>query len=161
MYCPHCGTETTPGLNYCNRCGGNLGMLTTNAAQGSQPVVSTGKVWAIGTTTMLLIVMGLGMLFAAISDQMNKGLPPDVLKLLIAGSIMTILAGVAFLGWLWTRILALPRRSDHSAAPRMHARSAPTNELGSARISALPDAHTIPAASITEHTTRTLEHAKK
>jgi hypothetical protein len=24
MFCPYCATETTQGLNYCNRCGGNL-----------------------------------------------------------------------------------------------------------------------------------------
>ena len=27
MYCPSCGTETTTGLNYCNRCGANLSAL--------------------------------------------------------------------------------------------------------------------------------------
>ena len=135
MYCPHCGTESTPGLNYCNRCGGNLSMLTTSAPQESRPAVSTGKVWAIGTTTMLLIVIGLGMIFAAISDQMHNGMPPDVLKLLICGSIVTILFGVVFLGWLWARILGLPGSSGH--APRSTPlRSSPTNELGPARASA-------------------------
>jgi hypothetical protein len=160
MYCPHCGTESTPGLNYCNRCGGNLSMLMPNAQQDSQPVVSTGKVWAIGTTTMLLIVIGLGMIFAAISDQMHNGLPPDVLKLLIVASIATILFGVLFLGWLWTRVLALPRRADQAPRTPLQ-RSSPTNELGPARASALPDAGINPVSSITEHTTRTLEHAKK
>lgn len=160
MYCPHCGTESTPGLNYCNRCGGNLSMLTTHATHESPPVVSTGKVWAIGTTTMLLIVMGLGLIFAALSDQMDKGLPPEVLKLLIVCSIMTILAGVLFLGWLWTRILALPHRSGNATHTPLQ-RSSPTNDLGPARVNALPDAHTVPVSSVTEHTTRTLEHAQK
>lgn len=159
MYCPHCGTESTPGLNYCNRCGSNLSMLTTNGTQESPHAVSTGKVWAIGTTTMLLIIVGLGMIFMALSDQMDKGLPPDVLKLLIVFSIMTILAGVLFLGWLWTRLLGLPPKHDN--APRTLARSTPTNELGPARVGALPDAHINPASSITEHTTRTLEHVER
>lgn len=159
MFCPHCGTESTPGLNYCNRCGGNLNMLTTNGAQDSRPVVSTGKVWAAGTTTGLLILFGLGIIFAAINDQMHSGMPPDVLKLVIVLSMGVLVFGVLFLGWLWTRVLALPRRSDN--ALHAHARSAPTSELGSARVGALPEAYTPPISSVTEHTTRTLEHAKK
>ena len=159
MYCPHCGTESTPGLNYCNRCGGNLGMLTTSAPQDLQPVVSTGKVWAIGMTTMLLIVLGLGILIEGISEMSHTGLPPDVLKLIIICCMVLLLGGIAFLGWFWTRILGLHRRSDN--VPRMHARTAPTNELGPARAGALPEAHFNPASSITEHTTRTLEHVKK
>jgi hypothetical protein len=159
MYCPHCGTESTQGLNYCNRCGGNLSMLTTSATQGSQPVVSTGKVWAAGTTTMLLVLMGLGLLLTGIGELSRSGLPPDVLKAVIFSSTMLLLGGIVFLGWLWTRILALPRRSDE--APRMQAHSSHTNELGPARASALPEARINPASSVTEHTTRTLEHARK
>ncbi|HYH86198.1 MAG TPA: zinc ribbon domain-containing protein [Pyrinomonadaceae bacterium] len=160
MYCPHCGTESTPGLNYCNRCGGNLSMLTTNnAAQDLRPVVSTGKVWAAGTTTMLLVLMGLGLLLTGIGELSRSGLPPDVLKTIIFCSMVLLLGGIAFLGWLWTRVLGLPRRSDD--APRMQARSSHTNELGPARASALPEAHINPASSVTEHTTRTLEHVKK
>lgn len=159
MYCPHCGTESTPGLNYCNRCGGNLSMLTTNAAQGSPPAVSTGKVWAIGTTTMLLVLMGLALLISGIREMAHSGLPPDVLKMIIICSMMLLLGGIAFFGWLWSRILGLPRRSDN--VPRTLLRSSPTNELGSARISALPEATMHPVSSVTEHTTRTLEHAQK
>ena len=160
MFCPHCATETTPGLNYCNRCGGNLSMLTTGSAQESRPNVSTGKVWAIGTTTMMLIVIGLGMIFAAISDQMHNGLPPDVLKMLIVCSMGMILFGVLFLGWLWTRVLGLSRRGDEDLR-RFHHSAPHTSELGPARIGALPEAHTNPVSSVTEHTTRTLEHVKK
>ena len=69
MYCPHCGTESTQGLNYCKRCGGSLNVLAPGAAQESQPAVSTGKVWAVGTTTLLLIVLGLGVMFAALGEQ--------------------------------------------------------------------------------------------
>lgn len=159
MFCPHCATETTPGLNYCNRCGGNLSMLTSNFAQSAPPAVSTGKVWAIGTTTTMLILIGLGMLISGMREMANSGLPPDVLKLIIVCCMFLLLGGIAFLGWLWTRVLALPRKSDE--APRIPARSIPTNELGAARTSALPEATMNPVSSITEHTTRTLEHAKK
>jgi hypothetical protein len=160
MYCPHCGTETTPGLNYCNRCGGNLSMLTTNnAAQDSRPSVSTGTAWAAGTTTMLLVLMGLGLLLAGIGEISRSGLPPDVLKLLIICGMMLLLGGIVFLGWLWTRILGLSRKHDNT--PSTPLRSSHTNELGPARASALPEARINPASSVTEHTTRTLEHAQK
>ena len=46
MFCPYCATETTQGLNYCNRCGGNLAPLTQTAAQESRIIVASGAAWA-------------------------------------------------------------------------------------------------------------------
>ena len=155
MYCPHCGTESTQGLNYCNRCGGNLSALTTNAGQETRPAVSTGKVWAIGTTTMLIIVLGFGMLFAAMSDMLHSGMQPDVLKLLIVCAMVTILGALVFLGRLWTRILGLPRKAGD--APRLYHPASHASELGTPRVGVLPEAQINPISSVTEHTTRTLK----
>ena len=44
MFCPFCGTESTQGLNYCNRCGGNLGALLQGGAREERPAVSNGAV---------------------------------------------------------------------------------------------------------------------
>jgi hypothetical protein len=160
MYCPHCGTETTQGLNYCNRCGGNLSLPAAVGAHESRPAISTGKVWAVGVTTLLLIVMGLGITFAALTDMMHGGMPPDVLKMILVTATMTILGGLAFLGWLWTRVLGLARRTDN-AAPPLYRPASNTSELGAGRAGgALPEPQTYPASSVTEHTTRTLEHVK-
>ena len=157
MYCPHCGTETAQGLNYCNRCGGNLSL----PAQGAEtPALSTGKVWAAGVTTMLLIVMGLGVMLAAVTDLAHSGLPPDVIKTAIFCGTIILICGVAFIGWLWTRVLGLSRRAD--SASYLPPRIAHTSELGPARAGgALPEAQTYPISSVTEHTTRTLEHIRK
>jgi hypothetical protein len=155
MYCPHCGTETTQGLNYCNRCGGNLSLPAAVGAQESRPAVSTGKVWAAGTTTVMFIVMAFGIMFGALDEMARRGLPPDVLKFIILCGTFIILGGIAFFGWLWTRILGLSRRSDD--AQRLYQPASHTSELGPARFGALPEAQTYPTSSVTEHTTRTLE----
>lgn len=156
MFCQHCGTEANVELNYCKRCGGNLGgVVTAMTAPEGRPAITTGTACAVGGSMMLLVVMGLGLLLAFISEMRGSNLPPNVLNLLIIFGALTILGGVASLTWLWTNLLGGARRqpvtSQLKAPPAV-------NELGPARVNALPER---PAASVVEHTTRTLEHARK
>jgi hypothetical protein len=159
MYCPHCGAETAQGLNYCNRCGGNLSPLaTTNqlAAGGQQETrhaISPGMAWAVGVTMLLVVGIGLAAVFGTISDLAHF-IPPDaIVALAITGSV-TVLGSVFLLTRFWMRLL-LPRASKKEAAPQLSARAPSTAGLGPARPgTALPDAH---FTSVTEHTTRTLK----
>jgi hypothetical protein len=157
MYCPHCGTETTPGLNYCNRCGGNLNPLATTVhpatadPQETRPVISAGMAWAVGVTMLLVVCVGLAAVFGTISDLAHFIAPDAIVALAITGSV-TILGSVFLLSRFWMRLLLTGAKKD--SAPRLAARPQPTAELGHARPGALPDTH---FTSVTEHTTRTLK----
>ena len=154
MYCPHCGAESTQGLNYCNRCGGNLGALTTNDAQEGRPVISAGTAWAVGVTMLLVVCVGLAAVFGTISDLVHF-VPADVIIGITFFGGMIILGSLFILTRFWMRLLT---GATKKGAPRLAARQPNTAELGPARLGALPDA---PFSSVTEHTTRTLEHSKK
>ncbi len=153
MYCPHCGNESSGELNYCKRCGGNLNSLALNSPQEIRPVVPPGTAWAMGTTMFLLIVMGLGAVFAAVDKLTERGAIPPVLVLMVIFGALTILGGATLLTFLWTRVLGTTRTSA-SAPPQLN-RHANTNELPPARAGSFADSH-IP--SVTEHTTRTFDN---
>jgi hypothetical protein len=159
MYCPHCGAETAQGLNYCNRCGGNLNPLATtnHLAAGGQhetrPAVSAGMAWAVGVTMLLVVGIGLAAVFGTISDLAHFITPGAIVALAFIGSV-TILGSVFLLTRFWMRLLLAPA-SKRESAPQLPARSPSTAELGPARPGpALPDAR---FTSVTEHTTRTLK----
>ncbi|HEX8355529.1 MAG TPA: hypothetical protein VF611_21665, partial [Pyrinomonadaceae bacterium] len=76
MFCPYCGTESTQGLNYCKRCGGNLAPLAQGGAQETRPaVVAPGAAWAAGLTTAALVVMGLALIFPIATELASHGMP--------------------------------------------------------------------------------------
>ena len=155
MYCPHCGTESSGELNYCKRCGGNLNPLS-NAPQQLRAPLSGSTAWAMGTTMLLLIVLGLGILFTSINELSRGGVIPPVLVLLVIFGALTILGGATLLTWLWTRVLGTSGATGN--APQFGRQPQHTNELPPTRVSSLSDAH-IP--SVTEHTTRTFDHIRR
>ena len=155
MYCPHCGAESTQGLNYCNRCGGNLGALTTNDAQEARPAITTGTAWAVGVTMMLVFFVGIAAVFGTIGSLVHFVAPDALIGITFFGG-MTILGSLFILTRFWMRLLMGATKKE--SKPRLAARQPNTAELGPARRGALPDA---PFSSVTEHTTRTLEHSRK
>src|SRR5919202_1810219 len=102
MYCPHCGAESTQGLNYCNRCGGNLYPPATVNPQSSiaphesRLHVSTGAAWAAGVTMFLVVCVGLAAVFGTISDLAHFITPNAVIALAVCGSA-TILGSLLLL----------------------------------------------------------------
>jgi hypothetical protein len=156
MYCQHCGAETAQELNYCKRCGGSLNLPATNAPREVRPALSNGAAWAIGASMLGIVVLPLGIMISAIIELSHKGAPPDVFKVLIIFVSLVILGSVALLTWFWMHLLGVKRAADAGALPSP--RQADTNQLGAAAPHALPDARPF---SVTEQTTRTLEHVKK
>lgn len=158
MYCQHCGAESTPGLNYCNRCGGNLLALAQAPPREVAQSLPTGTVRAVGFTLIGTVVFGLGILTALMTQLVEHNIRPEPLVLIMMCGSLTILASVFLITRFWMHMLGKPRNTD---APRLYAPAAAhTNDLGPApqRFGALHDA---PVSSVTEHTTRTLEHAKR
>ena len=157
MFCPHCGTEQGRELNYCKRCGGHLNPLALAAAHEARPVLTTGMAWAVGLSTLGVVAIGLGVLFAALSELAVRGLPPDVFKVLIVFVSLATVGSVALLTWFWSQLLlGTSRRAEALAPPPA---PADTSELHAARHAPLPAATAPP--SVTEQTTRTLEQVRK
>jgi hypothetical protein len=159
MYCQHCGAESTSGLNYCNRCGGNLGALAQSQPGAVAHVLPTGTVRVVGFSLIAVVVFGLGILTALMTELVHSGVRPEPLVMIMMCGSLTILASVFMLTRFWMRMLSAGK-PEKAGAPRLYAQPSHTNELGPQpqRFGALGDT---PVTSVTEHTTRTLEHAKR
>lgn len=154
MFCPYCATETTQGLNYCNRCGGNLAPLT-QPAQESRVVVAPGSTWAAGLTTMGLVVIGLGMIMPITAELTLRGMAPGPIIAIALFVAVAVVACAAMLLRFWSTLLAggAARHTAPAALPQHKAQD--TRDLDAPRFDSLNPA---PVPSITEQTTRTLEH---
>ena len=160
MFCPYCGTESTQGLNYCKRCGGNLAPLAQGSAQETRPaVVSPGAAWAAGLSTAGVIVIGLGMIFPITTELAARGIGAVAVVWIALFVAFTVLSCTALLLRFWSLLLGVGgagRTANKPALP--DPKSTDTRELGAQRFDALNPA-SVP--SVTEQTTRTLEHAQK
>lgn len=144
MYCSSCGLAVKPELSYCNRCGVEL-----NAKARSAVKLTTVPPAFLVAAIVFVTVFGLGAL-TGLMAVMRLSLNFDT-------GLITGFAGLAFLLicavdsvfiWLLLRAMSMAKAADPLTQQR------PTNrELDSAPARALAE----PAASVTEHTTRTLE----
>lgn len=156
MFCPYCGTESTQGLNYCKRCGGNLGAFLQAGAQGGRPAASNAAVWAAGLSTTVVVVLGLGLIFPITSELAMRGVHATALTWIAFFIALAVFGCAGMLLRFWSALLGVSRPDAPAALPAPAA--AATGELGAPRFDAL---NPQPAPSITEQTTRTLEHVKK
>lgn len=157
MFCPYCGTESTQGLNYCNRCGGNLAPLARDGARETRPAVSTGAAWAAGLTTSAVAIVGLGILIPITVDLTIRGMPPKAVVAIALFVALAVLGCTWMLLRFWSMLLGVggPAQADARRTPALaDAKATGPRELGTARFDALNSA---PAHSVTEQTTRTLE----
>jgi hypothetical protein len=160
MFCPYCATETTQGLNYCNRCGGNLAPLMQTPVQESRIIVSSGTAWAAGLTTTAVIVIGLGMIFPITGELTIRGMPPTAVVAIALLVALGVVACAAMLLRFWSSLLGVggtrhQQPSAPAALPQHKAQD--TRGLDAARFDSLNPA---PVPSVTEQTTRTLERVK-
>ena len=160
MFCPYCGNESTQGLNYCKRCGGNLAPLTQTGAQGTRPpVVASGAAWAAGLTTAAVVIIGVGMIFPITTELAARGMPAAAVVWIALFVALTVFGCAAMLLRFWSLLFGVGGAGRATATPALpDSKSTDTRELGDQRFDALNPA-SIP--SVTEQTTRTLERVKK
>jgi uncharacterized membrane protein YqaE (UPF0057 family) len=158
MFCPYCATETTQGLNYCNRCGGNLAPLTQAPAQESRIVVAPGAAWAAGLTTMGLVVMGLGIILPITSVLVLRGMGSDAVVAIALFIALAVVVCAAMLLRFWSMLLGANAARHHAPAALPQPKAQDTRGLAAQRFDSLNPA---PAPSVTEQTTRTLDRVKK
>jgi hypothetical protein len=155
MFCPYCGTESTQGLNYCKRCGGNLAPLAQGAAQESRPaVVTPGAAWAAGLSTTAIVVIGLGMIFPITTELAARGIGATAVVWIALFVALAVVGCAAMLLRFWSLLFGVGGGRAAAALPEHKAND--TRGLGAPRFDSLNT-----APSVTEQTTRTLEHVKR
>ena len=158
MFCPYCGTESTRGLNYCKRCGGNLAPLAQAGAREQRPaVVLPSSAWAAGLTTMGVVVIGLGMIFPIVTELTARGMHPTAVVFISLFVATAVFGCAALLLRFWSLLFGVG--GARPAAPALPGPKAQdTRDLDASRFDSLNPA---PVPSVTEQTTRTLEHVKR
>src|SRR5256714_8908111 len=72
MYCPSCGTETTLGLNYCNRCGANLISQVASPIQIA-PINLTKPILIIGAVILFVTLGGFAGIISGTIEMVQNG----------------------------------------------------------------------------------------
>ena len=159
MYCQTCAAEIQPGLNYCNRCGAVVNASLTNK-QETALVDLTSPVRTLGATVALTTLMGLTIIFIALDNFSSKGLPPELLGMICAAGFFLILVIDVLLIRILSRIVQLPVAPAPQALPKRHEpKELHTPQAQTYMAASATDP--LPAASVTDHTTRTFHPAYK
>lgn len=150
MYCSACASPVTAGLKFCNRCGANL---SRDGAE-TQP---TGNANGLITGSVLIAICGLGIMFAgALVLKKGGDLNNDVVGLFMFFCFVIVGITEIFLLRQLARALGHVDQSRpvENAPPLFQpAPMTPLRELRAVRDTAEP------ISSVTENTTRTLEHS--
>jgi hypothetical protein len=145
MYCPSCGNEIAVELKYCNRCGANLSLPTTNTQIVSvAPVKLTVPSVVLGLT----IVCGLAMIILGVGQMALVGVPAVALVWMVLFAVATLFGCTALMIRFWTKLITLQRETIATNQPSRPALiEKPAPQQLPPRLDHIP--------SVTENTTRT------
>jgi hypothetical protein len=149
MYCPTCGAECQPGLNYCNRCGGAVNAPLVR--QELVPVDIRGPVRVLGVTITLTTLIGLAILFFGLAGMASWSLKGDVIAAIGVTGLLMLLGVEVSLIRLMSRLLVPAPEKRKFALP--FTKQSATKELYAPPLYAPTLPEGVP--SVTEHTTRT------
>ncbi|MCU1264060.1 MAG: hypothetical protein JWM21_378 [Acidobacteria bacterium] len=155
MYCATCGTPVAAGLSFCNRCGTNLNKERAGAT--SNPI---GGYLISGV--VLVAILGLGIMCGG-AIALKKGAelqePAVVFFMVLCFAIVAMVE--VFLVRQMSRVLDSGRNQERQEQltkqqqPLFQPALVPASEVRAAQLRTAPE----PVTSVTENTTRTLEHA--
>lgn len=153
MYCPNCAKEVTGGLSFCNHCGFRL------KGARDDDVVEPSEVKAGLLVSAMVGLFILGLVAIAILIGVMKviaGFDTAIVYAFTIFSFVLLLIIEGLLTWMLLRgkvekEVSSTNQLDEQGVKEMYA--APTRELAEPTFQ--------PVASVTEHTTRTLEHVPK
>ena len=150
MYCPSCGNEIAVELKYCNRCGANLSLPTTNTQLVQVAPVKLGLPSIVLGAT---VVFGLGIIIAGAGQMAIVGVPPVAIVWMVLFAVATLFGCSALMIRFWTKLLSLQRETLASVAQpnRSAIVERPVAQQLPPRFDSVP--------SVTENTTRTFSPA--
>lgn len=152
MYCSTCGIPVAAELSFCKRCGTSL-----NKERGASEEKSLAG--GLITGVVLVAVLGLGIMCGG-AIALKKGAelqePAVVFFMILSFAIVGFVE--LFLVRQLTRLVGGGRdqkRMSESVQPLFQPALVPASEVRAAHLRTLPE----PISSVTENTTRTLEHS--
>ena len=146
MFCPSCGAESSFELNYCNRCGANLGAPFVPPAEVA-PISVTKPILIIGVVMLFISLGGFaGVLSSAIEVATRAG-GGDLSMAIVFFGMVTILTIDILLFCLLLKLINAALWS-HKVPARQPAPQEP------ARFARPTTAKLQPAPSVIENTTR-------
>lgn len=149
MYCSSCGKAVTPGLTFCNHCGFKLN--STKSEEKKSDLSSNPLISAI----VSIFVIGFGCIVAILAIMKNLGFTDEFTGLVVLFSFITMLTIEGLFMWLLLKRNKTGWEMSDSTAER----ELPAKELYAAPVRELQEPKPFePMPSVTEHTTRTLEH---
>jgi hypothetical protein len=150
MFCSTCGTTTTPGLSFCNRCGASL-------KERTESTVRTGAIVAFLLAITILGMGGLGiMLGGALTLKREAALGEDVVGMFMFFTFIIICITEFFLVRQLSKLVGGKEPKRVSLTPPVTM----PNELRASQ-AGQPRALSEAMPSVTENTTRTLEYSRK
>lgn len=161
MYCQTCAAEIQPGLNYCNRCGGVVNASLMARSETPALVDLKSPVRTLSAAITLTTLLGFIIIFVALDEMSRRALPPELLSLMVAAGFFLILVIDVMLIRILSRLVQLPVAAPPLAAQlkRPEARELPQPPAVQTYMPA--STHPLPAASVTDHTTRTFHPVYK
>lgn len=149
MYCSSCGTESTQGLNYCNRCGATL-----NTQALIRPSFSVTKPTLIlGGLTALISLFGFIALIEGASELARKGFEHgQVMSMLYSGMFIIFIVDVLLLRLMSRIINASLQAGRNTPGKQIKEMAEPAQTQRKLQAPTLE-----PVPSVTENTTRTFE----
>jgi hypothetical protein len=151
MFCPSCGKDVSSGLSYCNQCGARL----TGPEADPRVLPASSFNMLLGSVVGIPIV-GIVMIFVFIAALKNgMGFRDDFIFAMIF--LTFLLLAIAEIGCLVMMII-------RTKGPKQKRNAPPISELhkmeeASNRSLGSPSFEPMPVGSVTDHTTRTLDHA--
>lgn len=148
IFCSNCGNRLAEGLKYCNSCGFRLGAEDDDDKEGKPGKMLEG----ILTTVFLIVLFGLGILVGLVAVMLDKNVIPQMVAIVVIAYI------AAIFGICYTLLSQVPKLVDAKLNERKPDRlpAAAPQQLEPANTAEFIDR---PIASVTDHTTRTLEEA--
>ena len=147
MHCPSCGNQVKKGLKYCSSCGGRL--VAIDEDKDGTP----GKMLDNILTTLFLTVMfGLGILVGLVAVLLGNGVTREMVTMIVVAYLAAVFGICFMLTKQVSKLIDAKLKMQNAGFETETARE--LRPLTTAQLTEYRE----PAASVTEHTTRTLDH---
>ena len=150
MFCQSCGNEYAQETSYCKRCGASLNAPAVSVQQALAPASVTKPIILISVTLLLLTFGGFIAVIEGARDLSFAQVSRDASTAVVVLGLLTILISDIMLLRLLSRLVNATIGAAGSVKQLKADRSAPPPLQ-------IPARPFVPASSVTEHTTRTLD----
>ena len=146
MYCPTCGNSVADGLKYCNSCGVQLTREVEDKDFGP------GKMLNYLLTVLVFIVLfGMGILVGLVAVMLGNDVKVEVVTMITTAYLLAIF-GICFM-----LARQVPKLIDARLTRWSNATDLIAPQQLETRTTAQLEEHRQPVASVTDHTTKTLD----